>query len=276
MNNKKISIGLALSGGSALGAAHIGVIKALSENNIPISCVSGTSAGSIVASFLAFGVSLERMIEISKTIDWSTISEFRYSKMGLESNEPISEITIATIGDVNIEDAKIPLAIVATDIDTGKEVILRKGNVAKAIMASTCLPGIFIPIQNKGKKLVDGGLVENLPLSPLKSMGAEINIGVNLRHDNKKTRNILDVISNAYNTLSKAQTILLDDQADLIIRPNVKKFDSFDFEKHDILIEEGYKATILMMPKIKERIFAPSSESKSFIQKIFDFWKFKK
>jgi len=277
-SKEKVPIGLAFSGGSALGIAHIGVIKALSENNIPISCVAGTSAGSLVAAFLAFDIPLKKMIEISKKIDWSIISEFAYSKFGFKSNEPMRKIIFEAIGDVKIEDAKIPLAIVATDIDTGEEIIFRKGDVAQAILASTCLPGIFVPIQENGKKLVDGGLVENLPLSPLKNMGAKIRIGINLRHNNKKARDIFGVIANAYNVLSDAQSLSLAGKAEFIIEPNLKQFNSLDFEKQDVLIEEGYNATISMLPRLKKRIFMTKlkQRQKGFIQKIFDFFRFEK
>jgi NTE family protein len=275
--NNHPKIGLALSGGSALGMAHIGVIKSLSENSILIDCVSGTSAGAIAAACLAFEVPLEKMIEISKKINWSNISEFGYSKFGLNSNRPISEMIIEIMGDVKIEDAKIPLAIVATDIDTGEEVIFHEGNLTEAIMASTCLPGIFVPVEVKGKRLVDGGLIENLPLSPLKKMGAKIRIGVNLKHWNnyKKTSNVFDVISNSYNILSRSQDYSIANQAEIIIEPRLGKFDSSDFEKFDALLEEGYKASNRMIPKIKKYLNQDISNQNSFFQKIVNFFKLK-
>ena len=166
--NKYPKVGLALSGGSALGIAHIGVVKCLMENKIPIECVAGTSAGSIVAVCVAFDVPIKKMIEMSKGLNWSNLSQFGYSKMGLTSNKPVSEIMAGMVGNAKIEEAHIPLAIIATNIDTAKEVIFRHGNVAEAVMSSTCLPGFFVPVEVKGKKLVDGGLVENLPLSPFR------------------------------------------------------------------------------------------------------------
>lgn len=273
--NEHPKIGLALSGGSALGMAHIGVIKSLSENSIFIDCVSGTSAGAIAAACLAFEVPLEKMIEISKRINWSNISEFGYSKLGLSSNRPISEIIIEIMGDVKIEDAKIPLAIVATNIDTGEEVVFHKGNLTEAIMASTCLPGIFIPVEVRGKKLVDGGLIENLPLSPLKKMGAEIRIGVNLKHwsNYKKTRNVFDVISNSYNILSKSQDYSIINQAEIIIEPHLGKFSPSDFEKFDALLEEGYRAANRMIPKIKKRLSPDIPAGSNLFNKLTNFFK---
>jgi len=191
--NKFPKVGLALSGGSALGSVHIGVIKSLAKHKIPISCVSGTSAGAVIAACLAFDVPLEKIIKVSKKLSWSDISKFGYSKFGLKSNEPFGKMVRETIGDVRIENARIPLAIVATDIDTGEKVVFRKGSVVKALMASACIPAFFIPVRIGKKKLVDGGLVENLPMSTLRGMGAEIKIGVDLGHwrTRKKTKNIL-------------------------------------------------------------------------------------
>ena len=117
--HKYPKVGLALSGGSALGMAHIGVIKALRENDIPIDCIAGTSAGAIVGAALAFGISPEKMLEFSDQLSWSSLSEFAYSRAGLNSNRPLGKKMIELIGDVEIEDAPIPLAIVATDIDKG-------------------------------------------------------------------------------------------------------------------------------------------------------------
>lgn len=273
---KQPKVGLALSGGSALGIAHIGAIKALRENKVPIDFLSGTSAGAIVATALAFGVPLKKMIEMSRRLSWSNLSRFGYSKLGLNSNAPVGDIISEMIGrGAKIEDAKIPLAIIATDIDTGEKVIFRKGSVAQAVMASTCLPGFFIPTKVGGKKLVDGGLTENLPLSPLKKMGAEIRIGVDLGHFRtfKKTHNILDVITNSYNILIKPQENISPHDAEVLIEPHLEAFHSSDFKKVDALMDAGYQATELMLPKIKKQLGVSPIKvaSKGFWKKVGDF-----
>ncbi|HRZ95255.1 MAG TPA: patatin-like phospholipase family protein [Candidatus Moranbacteria bacterium] len=275
-NKKKYpKIGVAFSGGSALGIAHVGVIKALMKNKIPIDFVSGTSAGAVAAVCVAFGVPLKKMIEVSERLSWSNVSRFGYSKMGLNSNRPVGEIIKELIGDVRIEDAYIPLAIVAANIDTGEEVVLRKGSVAEAVMASTCLPALFIPIKIKGKKLVDGGLVENLPLSPLKKMGAQLKIGVNLGHWRtlKKSHNILEVITNSYSILTRTQQAFIPGQAEILIEPHLEKFTSSDFKKADALMDEGYRAASLMIGEIKKRLNPEKEEVASFFEKIANFFK---
>jgi NTE family protein len=274
--NKHPKVGLALSGGSALGIAHIGVIKCLMEHNIPIDCVAGTSAGAIAAVCVAFDVPIPKMIEMSKGLSWTNISEFGHSKMGLNSNRPMGEIIEDMVGyHAKIEDAHIPLAIIATNIDTGEEVVFHKGDVAEAVMASTCLPAFFVPVKARRRKLVDGGLVENLPLSPLKNMGAQIKIGVDLSRFRtyKKAHNIIDVITNSYSILTKPQSAIAPGQVDVLIEPHLEKFNTSDFGKVNELMEEGHRAAELMMPQIKKLMAGSACEKKGFFQKIICFFK---
>lgn len=276
--NNRRKIGVAFSGGSALGIAHIGVIKALKENNIPIDFVSGTSAGAIAAAALAFGVSLEDMVEISKKLSWGKISKFGYSRMGLNSNEPVGKMIEEIVGKKKIENSHIPLAIVATNIDTGKKIVFKKGDVAEAVMASTCIPGFYIPVEIKNKRFVDGGLVENLPLSELKDMGAEIRIGVDLEVWRKfrETKNVLDVIRNSYGILIRPQSLFADKDAEVVIKPHLENFTASDFDKSEKIMQAGYKAANSVIPKIKRRMKKRQSIFRTFLQKILKtlfFWK---
>lgn len=256
MSKKYPKIGLALSGGAALGITHIGVLQALADHNIPIHCVSGTSAGAVVASCLAFGISPEEMAKRAKNLSWLKLSNFSFSRMGLTSTEAIGKMMKEVLGDVNIEDAKIPLRIVATNIETGEVIIFTKGSVAEAVMASVCIPGLFIPTDYQGKKLVDGGLVKNLPLSLLEEMGAEYKIGVNLARwrTYKKPTNILDVMINALDIMTHKQTNFDAETADMLIEPHLEQFTASDFKKAAELITEGYRTTILALPKITNGI----------------------
>src|SRR6056297_1172026 len=166
--NKKI--GLALGGGAVLGAAHIGVLKALKEHDIQICFVSGTSIGAFVAAFVAFGKTWKEIEEIAKDLNWLDVTSISLFQSGLLSNKKMVELIANHIGDVNIEDANIPAAMIATDITTGKKIVINKGKVAQAVMASTCIPGIFAPVEIGDKLLVDGGIVENVPITPLEKM----------------------------------------------------------------------------------------------------------
>ena len=201
LNPFNTRIGLALGGGAAKGIAHIGVLKAFEEEHIRIHCISGTSVGALVASYHAFGRPAESILSICSTLNLSKIINFTLERGGLFSTNAIREMIRRDLGDCRIEDANIPLAICATDIETGEQLIFRKGNLADAVCASMAVPGLFVPVEVDGRILVDGGLVENVPISPLAKMGAGITVAVDLSHVGRypKPTDMLDVISNAIN-----------------------------------------------------------------------------
>ena len=201
LNPFNTRIGLALGGGAAKGIAHIGVLKAFEEEQIKIHCISGTSAGALIASYYAFGRPAESILSICSTLNLSKIINFTFERGGLFSTNAIREMIHRDLGDVRIEDAEIPLAICATDIETGEQLIFREGNLADVVCASMAVPGLFVPVEIDGRILVDGGLVENVPISPLAKMGAGITVAVDLSHVSRypKPDNTFDVISNAIN-----------------------------------------------------------------------------
>ncbi|MCR8913374.1 patatin-like phospholipase family protein [Marinobacter panjinensis] len=201
LNPFNTRIGLALGGGAAKGIAHIGVLKAFEEEQIRIHCISGTSVGALVASYHAFGRPAESILSICSELNLSKILDFTLKRGGLFSTNSIREMIHRDLGDCRIEDANIPLAICATDIETGEQLIFRNGNLADAVCASMAVPGLFVPVEIDGRILVDGGLVENVPISPLAEMGAGIIVAVDLSHVGRypKPEDTLDVISNAIN-----------------------------------------------------------------------------
>ncbi len=244
-------IGLALGGGAVLGAAHVGVLKAIKELDIEISYVAGTSIGAFAAAFHAFGKTPAEIEEIALKLTWMDISGISLFRNGLLSNEKLGDLISEYIGDEKIENAKIPLALITTDISTGKKVILKKGDVAKGVMASTCLPGIFIPVEMNDVTLVDGGIVENVPIDTVKKMGADYVIGVDLNAKNKyeKPNNILDVIMNSFHFTLKAAAQSQTENADLLITPDLSKFNMADTSQVKDLIEQGYKDSKKLLKK---------------------------
>jgi NTE family protein len=238
--NKKM--GLALGGGAVLGAAHIGVLKAIEELKIPISYIAGTSAGALIAALVAFGKSSDEIEKIALDLDWFDISEISLSKYGLLSNKRLGKIISDNLGNVKFSDAEMPLAMVATDIAAGKKVILQKGKVKDAVMASTCIPGIFSPVEINKKLLVDGGIVDNVPVSVLKEMGADYLIGVDLyaKHTQQKPENIIEIILNTYDFILMNATKLQTEEADLLIKPDLSKFNMIDPGQVPDLIKKGY------------------------------------
>jgi len=236
-------IGLALGGGAALGAAHIGVLKAFDELNIQISFISGNSIGAFVATLFAFGKTWQEQEEISVGIKWLDVSKISISKYSLLTNKKIGQMIKDTIGDEEFGNSNIPLAIVASNLNSGKKIILKEGKVADAVMASTAIPGVFKPMDIDGKLLVDGGLVENVPVSPLKKMGAELTIGVNLnaRRSFKKPENWFGVMINSYYTLIDSLAKVHTSKADLVIEPDLSGFSLIDTKNTKELIEKGYE-----------------------------------
>lgn len=246
--------GLALGGGAVLGAAHVGTLRALDEYNIEIKYIAGTSIGAFVAAFYAFGKSWQDIKEIASELKWLDITSISLSRYGLLSNEKLGELFIEHVGDKNIEESAIPLALVATDATSGEKVVLTKGSVADAIMASTCIPGIFIPVEISGIMLVDGGIVENVPIKTVKDLGANYVIGVDLnsKHSYEKPGNILDVIINSIHFLMKQSTKLQTTKADLLIEPDLSEFNRSDMDQVDELMEKGYEDSKLALKQMKK------------------------
>ena len=244
LNPFNTRIGLALGGGAAKGIAHIGVLKAFEEEQIPIYCISGTSVGALVASYHAFGRPAESILSICSELNLSKIINFTLERGGLFSTDNIREMIHRDLGECQIEDADIPLAICATDIETGEQLIFRKGNLADAVCASMAVPGLFVPVEVDGRILVDGGLVENVPISPLAKMGAGITVAVDLSHVSRypKPHDTLDVISNAINIGIDFNTRKQLKKADVAVPLDLSQYSlTNNADRVDELYMEGYR-----------------------------------
>lgn len=248
MEKKKFKkLGIALGGGAALGAAHVGVMKAFKELDIKPDFISGTSIGAFVAAHIAFGTPIEELEELALDLDWLDVTAFKLSKMGLLSNEKLGKTIIDQIGEVNIEDANIPLCMISTDIVTGKRVVLEEGSLYTAVMASSCLPGVFAPVEWEDMLLVDGVLSENVPITPLREMGAKDIIGVDLTTNRqyKRPENIIDVLTNTFDiALDNMIKEQIEDKKTMLIQPKLGAYSMADTGETEKLIEEGYKAAM--------------------------------
>ena len=221
LNPFNTRIGLALGGGAAKGIAHIGVLKAFEEEQIKIHCISGTSAGALIASYYAFGRPAESILSICSTLNLSKIINFTFERGGLFSTN----------------------AICATDIETGEQLIFREGNLADVVCASMAVPGLFVPVEIDGRILVDGGLVENVPISPLAKMGAGITVAVDLSHVSRypKPDNTFDVISNAINIGIDFNTRKQLKHADISVPLDLSDYSlTNNADRVDELYREGY------------------------------------
>ena len=252
-------VGLALGGGFARSYAHLGVLRVFEENEIHISCISGSSIGSILGAAYASGTPLTRIIEEGREIRFRDFARWRVSRFGLASNDRLGALVQRFFDSWQFEDLEIPTAIVATDLGTGDPVVFKQGSLADAIRASCAFPGLFEPVQIGTRYLADGGLVAPVPTRAARELGAEIVVGISVGlHDGQRgaPANIFQVVSRAVSAAQKHQLEAWERHADLVLRPSVQSLAWDDFERMDEAIEAGAAAARSAMPKIKKLLAA--------------------
>jgi NTE family protein len=253
--NLRPGIGLALGGGFARGYAHLGVLGVLEEQQIPISCISGSSIGSILGAAYASGTNLSRIVEKCREIRFRDFGRWHVSRFGLASNERLGALVHRFFDSRQIEDLEIPTAIVATDLGTGDPVVFKQGSLADAIRASCAFPGLFEPVQIGTRSLADGGLVAPVPTRAARELGAEIVIGVSAGlHDGRPgaPTNIFQVVCRAVSAAQKHQLEVWERHADLVLRPSLQSLAWDDFGLIDDAMEAGASAARRALPRIKK------------------------
>jgi NTE family protein len=248
-------LGLALGGGAVLGFSHVGILEALHGAGIGIHRISGTSAGAIVAALHAFGVGPARMHELLVPLTWRKVSRFSASSLGLLSNEAIANLLDDELGPVRIEDGRIPLAIVAADIHTGEIVVLKEGPLADAVRASAAIPGIYSPVSIDGRLLVDGGIVANVPVRPLRDMDTDVIVAATLGEalPFQPVRTLVGVLTNAFLIAVYSATRLdLMEGVDVVIAPDLHIYNHWDVRQRDELLAKGRSAGEAAVAGIRE------------------------
>jgi NTE family protein len=249
-------VALVLGGGSAKGFAHIGVIRVLEQEKIPIHMIIGTSVGSLIGGIYASNPDSFQLEWLAYKIDKNDILDFSiiYSKLGPVQGARLEAFVEQSVKTKKIEDTKIPFYPVATDLNSGETVILEKGSLAKAIRASSSIPGIFVPVTFGKRTLVDGGVTNNLACDIAKSKGADVVIAVNLLKDVKDYNigSVVDIIGQSVNIMMHEATKTKSKYADVLIEPETKEVSMFDFTQKKALIEEGIRAAKTAVPRIKE------------------------
>ncbi|QAT61569.1 patatin family protein [Acidilutibacter cellobiosedens] len=252
----KPKIGLALGSGSARGLAHIGVLRALEENNINIDFFSGSSAGALIGGLYCTGISPKMLKGLAIQVDKKTWLDFTVPNKGIVKGDRIEEILKIITGSRNIEDLDKKISIVSTNLNNAEEVVFTSGPLYKAIRASISIPGVFEPVKFHNEVLVDGGVVDRLPVSVLKDMGADIIIASDVGFGSYQSRifRIFDIIQQSIDIMSKR--IYEEDKrlADIIIQIPLSHIDSFSFERVEECEEIGYNTTIKAISQIKEKI----------------------
>jgi len=245
-------VGLALAGGFARGIAHIGVIRALVNADIPIDCVAGTSVGALIGACYCAGVPLEDMQRIATTTSFADFGRWTPSWLGLATNQRMETYFSRFTHLKTFEELKTPLAIAATDINAGISVYYTRGPIAPALRGSCAYPGLFVPIQFEGRTLVDGFLTSPVPVEGALLLGADVVIAVYLEAGNlEDPRTVADVISRSFNIIARHGDIAWRQQADVIIEPDVKPFVWDDFTRTKDLIAVGEAATQAALPEIR-------------------------
>jgi len=250
-------IGLALGAGSARGVAHIGVLKALEAEGINIDYLAGTSIGSMIGSFYAVGMDLKRLEQLSYQMDWDLVTDITVPRQGLIAGNKVKEFVQLLTKNKKFSDLDLPFAVVATDIEKGEEVVITDGLVADAIRASISIPGVYVPYQIKDRLLVDGAVLNRIPVNVVREFGADIIIGVDVSyniHRDSKVGNIFDIITKAIGIMEEQIVKYRGIDADVIIRPEVGHVPSTALEQAEECVEAGIKAAKAAVPEIKELI----------------------
>ena len=253
---KKIpKLGLALGGGAARGFAHIGVLQVLEEEGIKPQLVVGTSAGSLVAAFYASGKTGAQLTWLADSMDESQLTDWTlpFTGRGMLRGEALGRYINSQLNGLKIEDMKIPLGIVATDLQSGDGILFRRGDVATAIRASSAVPSVFEPVRIGNKDYVDGGLVSPVPVRYAKQMGAEYIIAVDIssRPEDAKTSDMLKVLLQTFSIMGKSISQLELTQADVVVRPVLPDVGSAEFSARKKSIEAGRAAMKLALPQVK-------------------------
>ncbi len=249
---KPAKIALVLGAGSSKGFAHIGVLKILEMNRIPIHMIVGTSVGSAVGSLYAYGYNAIDLQKLSFSVEKGDIIDLTIPENGFIKGEKLEEFINRSVKYTPIEKLKIPFYAVAADLQSGQEVVFGKGNTGTAVRASCAIPGIFRPVKIGDKMFVDGGVVSPVAVDAARRWGAERVIAVDISSGIERVlpENTIETILQSINIMySKLASIQLS-KADVVIRPKVDYIGSADFSKRHEAILEGEKAALEALPQI--------------------------
>lgn len=249
-------IGLALGSGGAKGFAHLGVIKVLLNEDIPIDYVAGSSMGAMVGCFYGAGLDIDRLYKLAKMFKRKYYLDFTIPKMGFIAGNRVKELIRIFTHGRNLEELDIPVHVVATELMTGDKVVFKNGPIADAVRASIAIPGIFVPEKYNGKLLVDGGVVDRVPVSVVREMGADIIIAVDVSRVNRNTEitSIFDVIMQSIDILQMESITNREIASDIMIQPPVEMYSSRAFTNIDDIIRIGEEETKKHIDTIKDLI----------------------
>jgi len=255
------AIGVALGGGFARGIAHIGVLKVLEKEGIPVRMIAGTSVGAIMGAAYCSGITIPELEEIAHQVRFTTFARWTLSRYGFANNDRMATFLKRTLKVQTFEELRIPLGVTATDFNTGKGTVFASGSIIDPVRASCAYPGMFLPVEIRGRFLVDGMLSYPVPTVPLRGMGAQRVLGVHLKGQWSKTtapRHYFDVIGQSFAIAQEMMSSVWRNAADLVIEPDVAGFDYDDFKRADELIRVGELAMRRALPAVRKWLETPA------------------
>jgi NTE family protein len=250
---KPAKIAVVLGAGSSKGFAHVGVLKVLETNKVPIHMIIGTSVGSAVGSLYAYGHNAFQLQRISFSIEKGDVVDLIIPDNGFIKGEKLEEFINKTLNHTPMEKLKIPFYAVAADVQSGQEVVFGRGNTGQAVRASCSIPGVFRPVKIGDRMYVDGGVVSPVAVGAAKKLGADVVIAVDISKEGERTKpeSTIDTIFQSLNIMYSKLASIQINLADVVIRPKVGYISSSDFSKRHEAILEGEKATIEALPQIR-------------------------
>lgn len=258
VEKREIRLGLALGGGAARGFAHVGVIQVLEEAGLKPSHVVGTSAGSLVAALYASGKTSAELYRLAETMQEADITDWMLPLLnrGALRGEALARFVNTQVGGRSLEQMKIPLGIVATDLNSGESVTFRRGNTGSAVRASSAVPAVFQPVRIGDREFVDGGLVAPVPVRQTRDMGANFVLAVDISSDpeGNPSADTFQILMQTFTIMGKSINTLAMKEADFVVKPALAGVKSADFSARMRAIEAGRMAMRSALPGLKAKL----------------------
>lgn len=255
---KLVKVAVALGGGAARGFAHIGVLQVLEEQGIKPDIVVGTSAGSVVAALYASGKTPTEMGQMAMTLDESSITDWMFPGRSLIKGEALARFVRTQTAGKQIEQMRVPLGIVATDLGSGQPILFRRGDPGVAARASSSVPGLFEPVKLGGREYVDGGLVSPVPVRFARQMGADVVIAVDISAipEGQPTAGPIQILLQTFAIMGHSISQHELTEADVVMRPKLSGIGSADFGSRRLSILAGREAAYAVLDTLRQRLSA--------------------
>lgn len=250
-----------MGGGFARGLAHIGVLKVLEEEKIPINFIAGTSVGALIGAVYASGAHPQEMGEIAAQVRFRDFARWTVSRLGFASNDRMAGVLHRWLKVKTFEELRVPLAVVATDFVSGEPAVFSSGELIGPVRASCAYPGMFLPVKVNGRLMVDGMLAYSVPTTPLRKMGAERVLAVYLKAhwaNSAPPRSVFDVIGQCFSIAQSKMSSLWQADADLVLEPEVQGFAYDSFDRASALVRAGEEAARRALPRIRQWLERPA------------------